>query len=134
MVYRGREHVWRTGRCALSWRRAVGAVCIGVLMVHSHAGAQAIPDPATELRRQDERTQVLRQREEKAIDIKSASPASNTTRIPLLSYRALPIVASGPSVLCHCSPTPLTPQDRTATGGRYAVRGFDGKSSLSMSL
>lgn len=53
------------------------------MAIVQHAQAQQEPNSASELRRQDERTQIQRQREEKAVDIRSAVSSPDTTRIPV---------------------------------------------------
>jgi hemolysin activation/secretion protein len=46
------------------------------------AQSTTLPDPSGELRRQDERTQALRQREEQAVDVKSPALPVNASRLP----------------------------------------------------
>lgn len=51
----------------------------------------ALPDPAAELRRLDERVQAQRQREEKGVDVTSPAAITSTARIPVGESPCFPI-------------------------------------------
>lgn len=58
------------------------AAVVAVPPAHAQSAVPTPPDPNLELRRQEERTQALRQREEQSVDVKSATAPTEAARLP----------------------------------------------------
>lgn len=99
------------------------AVTCGVSSGAGLAHAQPLPDPTAELRHQEERTQALRQQQEKTPDIKSTITAPDTARLP---HGESPCFAIGHLQLVRqgqpaAAPNPSSPSANIPSGATQVV-------------
>jgi hemolysin activation/secretion protein len=76
-----RKHHHQTLAVSLTATLVISAL-VAALPAHAQSAASTPPDPSAELRRQDERTQALRQREEASVEVKSPVVSVDTSQLP----------------------------------------------------
>lgn len=110
-----RKHHHQTLAVPLAATFAISAL-VAALPAHAQSAASTPPDPSAELRRQEERTQALRQREELSVDVKSPVVSLDAARLP-----------SSESPCFHINQLQITRADQSA--GAHAAEPFNQRDS-----
>ena len=102
-------------------------ICAGIVisLAARLAYAQAPTDPTRELRRQEERTKAMREREEPTVDFASSVPKANQNRLALNETPCFVIRDVQLHVLSH-SQTDHTPQTQETFAFQWALQAISG--------